>query len=165
MSNVFDQVKVEPVPPGHHARLGGHHWLMHVDFDGRDHEMVVLQWNPGAKRWSNSGEVGSGYYVDTKGWRYIQPCIMPGESVPTRQMEIREFHILSDASAGFIPVDAVAQFRYNGYLISMSTAGLSKGACQNHVAVFFGNDTEKAAKEDFHTVQEALDWINKNPVT
>lgn len=41
-----DQIKVEPVPPGGHARLGGHHWLQEVDFDGRVMDTVVLQWNP-----------------------------------------------------------------------------------------------------------------------
>lgn len=162
MSKFKEVVKVEPVPPGHHARLGGHHWLQEVDFDGRVCDTVVYQWNPGVQRWSHSGEIGTGYYMETKGWKYLQPCPMPGDYIPTRQMEIRDFHILSDAQTAFHPIDGLCQFKYKGYQISISTSGLSKGACQTPVCVYSGEDFQQVAKDGFHTVEEAIDWIN-NP--
>lgn len=67
----------EPVPPGHHARLGGHHWVQEVDFDGRLGETIVLQWAPGAKRWVHSGNLATGSYVSISGWKYVAECPMP----------------------------------------------------------------------------------------
>lgn len=58
-------------------RLAGHHWLDCYDIDGHFHQRVVLQWNPSAKRWSHSGDVGTGIYVNTQYWRYVAPCPIP----------------------------------------------------------------------------------------
>lgn len=154
------KIKIEPQPQGFHARLAGHHWVQEVDFDGRDGDMIVLQWNPAVKRWSHSGKVGTGAYLDIHGWKYVGLCPMPGEIIHSDMLEIRDFQILGDAQSGFKPVDAIAQFKYHGYLISMSTAGLSRGACQTHVCVFEKQDKDKVAKDGFHTVEEALEWIN-----
>lgn len=74
--SVIDSRK-EPSPPLLMSRIAGHHWLREIDFDGRASEYIVLQWNPAAKRWSHSGSVATGYYIDTRGWKYIQPCPMP----------------------------------------------------------------------------------------
>jgi hypothetical protein len=68
---------VQPFPPGHHIRLADHHWLERCDCDGHSFGLVVLQWNPGAKRWSHSGYVGTGFYVDTTYWKYIAICPLP----------------------------------------------------------------------------------------
>lgn len=65
----------EPKPP--HPKSADHHWLQIRDFDGHDMGTVVLQWNPCAQRWSHSGDVGTGYYINTNGWVYIAPCPMP----------------------------------------------------------------------------------------
>jgi len=69
---------VEPSPPTYQVKMAGHHWLEHMDMDGHSFGVVVLQWNPGAKRWSHSGNVGTGIYVDTHHWRYVGPCSIPG---------------------------------------------------------------------------------------
>lgn len=66
-----------PMPPNRHIMMAGHHWLVEVDYDGRENGVRVLQWNPSAKQWSNSGMVGTGIYVDTAGWRYLQHCEVP----------------------------------------------------------------------------------------
>lgn len=70
---------IEPVPPKN-QRSAGHHWLEKRDIDGHTFGLVVLQWCPGAKRWSHSGHVGSDIYVDTSYWLYEAPCPMPGET-------------------------------------------------------------------------------------
>jgi hypothetical protein len=76
MSDTFSvQPKASPIPP--HPKAANHHWLQQVDFDGNLGETVVLQWNPGAQRWSHSGNVGTGIYINTEGWRYVAPCPMP----------------------------------------------------------------------------------------
>jgi hypothetical protein len=159
---IKEQIQVEPKPPGHHSRLGGHHWVQHIDFDGREHEVVVLQWNPGVQRWSHSGNVGTGIYVDTKGWKYLRPCPMPGPYEHKDMLQIRDFHIIGDAQSGYLPIDALCQFYYKEYLVSVSTAGISMGGCQNHVCVFHKPDTKQVAKDGFHTVEEAINWID-NP--
>lgn len=66
-----------PVPPIWHAKTADHHWLEIVDSDGHSTGLVVLQWNPQAKKWSHSGNVGTGIYVDCCGWRYHSICPIP----------------------------------------------------------------------------------------
>lgn len=72
-----ENLSVEPQPPAKYMRRGDHHWLEVLDFDGRAQGLVVAQWNPGAQKWSHSGYVGSGIYLDTRGWRYVAHCPMP----------------------------------------------------------------------------------------
>lgn len=155
-----EQVKLEPVPIGFHAKLAGYHWLQEVDFDGRVMDTVVLQWNPGAQRWSHSGHVGTGIYVDTKGWKYLAPCPMPGEFIDRETLPTREFSLTYDAKGLFAPIDGICQFFYKDYQISISTAGMSEGACHNPICIFDRHNTEKVVKDGFSTVQEAIDWIN-----
>lgn len=79
----------------------------------------------------------------------------------TQQYKIRDFHILSDVTGGFKNIDAICQFSYNGYQISISTAGQSKGACQQPICIYSGNDFQDVVKDGFHTVQDAIDYINQ----
>lgn len=70
----------------------------------------------------------------------------------------RDFVLIGDASEKFKPVDGIFKFVFrDDYVISVSTAGLSVGACQTEVIV-----------EDFHsqetiymcdTVEEAINFI------
>lgn len=76
MSQLDDELN-EPVPPGYEIRAAGHHWLDHYDSDGHYFGRVVLQWNPAAKKWSHSGNVGTGMYVITSNWKYVAPCPIP----------------------------------------------------------------------------------------
>lgn len=68
---------VEPQPPGYKVRMADHHWLEKIDSDGHRLGLVVLQWNPSAKRWSHSGYAGAGVYVDTRDWAYVAECPLP----------------------------------------------------------------------------------------
>ena len=68
---------VEPAPPLKYSKSAGHHWLDAFDCDGHYKGRIVLQWNPGAKRWSHSGHVGSNIYVNARYWKYIGHCEMP----------------------------------------------------------------------------------------
>lgn len=77
----------------------------------------------------------------------------------TTQYGFRGFHILSDAIGHFTPVDAICQFEYKDHQISVSTAGLSKGACQNEVFVFGGENRDIELKRT-HTVQEAIEYVD-----
>lgn len=69
----------EVVPPNNELKLANHHWLEVWDSDGHFFEFVVLQWNPVAKRWSHSGNVATGLYVNTEGWRYSCKCPLPSD--------------------------------------------------------------------------------------
>lgn len=155
-----EQVKVDPVPPGHHVRLAGHHWVQEIDFDGREGSIIVLQWNPSVKRWSHSGQVATGLYVDIKGWKYISVCPIPGEFSGRETKSTRDFSLTSDAQYGFAPIDAICQFFYKDYQISISTAGMSHGACHTPICIFERVNTNKVVKDGFSTVEEAIDWIN-----
>ena len=65
-------------PPGYQVRHAGHHWLEEYDSDGHFHGLKVLQWNPGAMKWSHSGLVGTGLYVEvTTHWKYHSECALP----------------------------------------------------------------------------------------
>lgn len=156
---IQEQVKVEPVPPKG-QKLGGHHWLQEVDFDGRVMDTVVLQWSPGVQRWSHSGNVGTGMYVDTKGWKYLAPCPMPGEFIGRETLPTREFSLTYDVKGLFAPIDGICQFFYKDYQIGISTAGMSEGGCHQPICIFDRHNTEKVVKDGFGTVQEAIDWIN-----
>lgn len=71
-------VEGEPIPPKWHARTAEHHWLLNTDMDGHTFGLVVLQWCPSARRWTHSGNVGTGMYVPTKYWVYKGLCPIPG---------------------------------------------------------------------------------------
>jgi hypothetical protein len=73
------EIKAQPRPDGRLAREAGHHWLEVRDYDGHSFGPIVLQWNPGAERWTYSGEAGSTRYVEADRYRYIAPCPLPAE--------------------------------------------------------------------------------------
>ncbi len=162
MSTIKEVVKVEVVPPGHHARLGGHHWVQKIDTDGSVIDTVVLQWNPSVRRWSHSGNVGTGLYVDIKGWKYLSVCPMPGEFTGRDTLSTREFTLTYDIAGGFAAIDGVCQFFYKDYQISLSTSGMSQGACHTPICIFDRHNTDRVIKDGFGTVQEAIDWINNS---
>lgn len=75
----------------------------------------------------------------------------------TKQLTLRGFHIVNHSG----PVDACAQFMYKDYMVSMSTLGLSQGACQTEVEIFHKDNLNKPATDrGFHTVAEAIEHIN-----
>lgn len=78
----------------------------------------------------------------------------------TPHYQNRGYHILSDAMNGFSPIDGVAQFNYRGYQISMSTAGMSRGACHTKVAVY-KEEGEGVLFTECDTVEEAIEFVNK----
>ncbi len=72
---------VEPTPPQEFLKRSEHHWLEVLDTDGHSFGLHVVQWNPGARRWSHSGAYGTGLYLDTRCWRYIAHCPTPKEEL------------------------------------------------------------------------------------
>lgn len=78
----------------------------------------------------------------------------------TSQMQIREFDILSDAQQEFKPIDAICQFLYKGFQISISTAGRSQGACQTPICIFTGDNYQDVLKNGLRTVEEAIEYID-----
>lgn len=83
-----------------------------------------------------------------------------GEKPFSPQYAMRSFHILSDASGGCKPIDAICQFEYKGLMISISTAGVSKGGCQNEIEVFDGVDRNISVTRT-RTVEEAIKFIDE----
>ena len=79
----------------------------------------------------------------------------------TKQMAMRDFHILADAKGSFMPIDEVCQFLYKRKLITVTTAGLSQGACQTEVSVFSKDGNGNYTIEDgrYYTVEDAIDSI------
>ncbi len=59
-------------------------------------------------------------------------------------------------------IDASAQFRYKDFMISMSTMGRSQGACMTAVCVMCGDDFSEVKQDGFHTVEDAIRWIDQN---
>lgn len=76
----------------------------------------------------------------------------------TKQLGIRDFQILGFSGN----IDACAQFIYKRFIISFSTMGLSKGACQTEVCIFNGAYYLNQLKPSFHTVEQAINWIDEN---
>ena len=73
----------------------------------------------------------------------------------------RQFRITSDAALGFRPIDAICQFDYRGYQISMSTAGMSQGSCQHLIEIFHDDASVQTIGPGFRTVEDAINFINK----
>lgn len=67
----------EARPPKSELKAGNHHWLEVLNSDGHSFGLVVLQWNPGVQRWSHSGQMATGLYVETYHWRYVGLCPFP----------------------------------------------------------------------------------------
>lgn len=82
----------------------------------------------------------------------------------TDHFKSRGYQILvqrPDAASFWSPIDGTAQFLYKDFLISMSTAGRSRGACMSPVCVFMpGNNYQDVAKDGFSTVQDAITWVD-----
>lgn len=80
MSDLVSHLRkpVEPVPPNEYLKRSDHHWLEVLDTDGHSFGLQVVQWNPGARRWTHSGAYGSGIYLNTECWRYVAHCPLPG---------------------------------------------------------------------------------------
>lgn len=76
---------------------------------------------------------------------------------PTDTYPFREFRMLSHPTCK--PVEAICQFEYKGYQISISTAGTLSGGCQKEVTVFTGPNRDHPLS-DYNTVEEAIDFIN-----
>lgn len=68
---------MSPVPKN--IKQAEHCWLEVKDSDGHSFGPVVAQWNPKAQKWSHSGDVGTGRYLNTEFWEYIAPCPFPKE--------------------------------------------------------------------------------------
>lgn len=85
--------KREPAPPAHLLRDAGHHWLEIIDSDDRVVDLVVMQWQPGIKRWCYSGYCGSGRDIDSHGWRYVAPCPLP-DGATTNAVERQAYEAL-----------------------------------------------------------------------
>jgi len=68
---------VEPVPPLRMSMDAGHHWLEIRDIDGHSFGLIVLQWQPYAKKWCRSGDIATGRDMDCSGWIYVAPCPIP----------------------------------------------------------------------------------------
>lgn len=74
--------KQKPIPPGHHISLAEHHWLKM--YDGDDHFLgyIVLQWQPGVKKWCISGNVATGNDIEwgkIEYWEYFCLCPIPDD--------------------------------------------------------------------------------------
>lgn len=92
MSDLVSHLRkpVEPVPPNEYLKRSDHHWLEVLDIDGHSFGLQVVQWNPGARRWTHSGNFGTGIYLNTECWRYVAHCPLPGteESVPPKELTL-----------------------------------------------------------------------------
>lgn len=77
----------------------------------------------------------------------------------TKMYDHRGFHILHDVMGNYADADAICQFEYKDHQISMSTAGRSRGACQQEVIVFGGPERGVELART-HTVQEAIEYID-----
>lgn len=79
MHDLPDLTKAEQLqPPARYLKAAEHHWIEDIDSDGHLMQIVVLQWNPGAQRWSHSGYVGTGLYVCVgPKSKWLAHCPMP----------------------------------------------------------------------------------------
>jgi hypothetical protein len=76
-----------------------------------------------------------------------------------RYRPVQDFVILDKNN----PIDACAQFAYKGYQVSMSTIGVSEGACRSPIAIFSQPDGEGYYENhvgDFNTVEDAIRYID-----
>ena len=90
---------------------------------------------------------------------------LKGRNMITDHFKSRGYQILAqrpECPLFWVGIDGIAQFLYKGYQISMSTMGRSQGGSMHPVCVFKpGNAYQDIAKDGFNTVQEAIEWIDK----
>lgn len=76
-----------------------------------------------------------------------------------RYCPVQEFVIINHQG----PIDACAQFKYKGYQVSMTTIGISQGACRSPVEIFSDADADgyyTGHVGSFNTVEEAIKYID-----
>lgn len=88
------RVRVEPVPPNKFLKRSDHHWLEVLDTDGHSFGLQVAQWNPGARRWTRSGEYGTDMFLSTEGWKYVAYCPTPDSA--SSKSSSKEIELLRD---------------------------------------------------------------------
>lgn len=77
----------------------------------------------------------------------------------TKHFQSRGYHIIDHKEN----IDAIAQFVYRGYQVSMSTIGRSHGGCMQPVNIYkqdTSDEYDKLVGGDFHTVNDAIEYIN-----
>lgn len=77
----------------------------------------------------------------------------------TEQFKFRGYQIVNHSGL----IDAAAQFLYKGYQISMTTLGLSEGACQREVFIYEKNEVDNEFDNviaECRTVEDAINFIN-----
>lgn len=98
------EAKTGPIPPARHIAMAGHHWLHNAHS-----EIVVMQWQPGEKKWCHSGRVATANSIDTVKWTYIAPCPMP--LMDDEQIYLEGLHEELGRQGGSIPMtQRMAQF-------------------------------------------------------
>lgn len=121
-----------PCPPRPLMDRAGFHWLKPVDYDKREGTTLVLQWNPGERKWSYPGDVGTGHYVDARNWNYHSPCVQPHDddrgSIPApyqfmlhRYMNLRQTlgtHIAAQQAVHIADIDRLVYELKNDHLAS-----------------------------------------------
>ena len=83
-------------------------------------------------------------------------------TLKTEQMKFRGFDIVHDIRKSYTPVDAICQFKYKDYTISMSTVDRSRYGSINEVKIF--DKKGGFLNVDFNTVEEAIDYIDNGNV-
>jgi hypothetical protein len=85
----------------------------------------------------------------------------------TRSFRFQGYCVIDGVSG--LPTDGIGQFIYKDHLISFSARGYSTGACLSEVAIFMQTEdgqwneqlTENGRPVGFHTVEEAIDYLNR----
>jgi hypothetical protein len=77
------------LPPPQFMKMAENHWIAKREgqYSGSNSiiEIFVLQWNPGAQRWSHSGLVGTGMYVMLyDNFEWYAYCPLPEDNKVTK---------------------------------------------------------------------------------
>lgn len=75
------------IPPAAHIERAGHHWLLVRDYDGHEFGYVVLQWQPGARRWCHSQQYARGEAINVDHYEYVGPCPLPMDADERKQLK------------------------------------------------------------------------------
>lgn len=148
-----------PMPTSFYKRMEGYHWLQKLNDEDKLEEPEIFKWGPSEQCWTEPCLNSDGYYskVDLTNWMYVQPCPTPFNKQPKDLFDRRGYTIKSDVFGGLKDIDAVVHFKFNGYVICFSTAGLSRGNPEISVAVFTENLTT-LLKDGLITIQDAINW-------
>lgn len=86
------------MPPSRFQRFAYCHWVVKIDYDGRELSKEIWQWQPHAKSWCKPGNVPTGEANQLLGYIHVALCPYPSHQRKLKSSSQRWTTLVNDCS-------------------------------------------------------------------